>query len=49
VAARTANTVEADHVADVGASLLFHGDSARARSFLSVRWPSTRSASARIG
>jgi predicted TPR repeat methyltransferase len=33
VAARTANTVEADHVADVGASLLFHGDSARARSF----------------
>lgn len=32
-ARQTANTVEADHIADVGASLLFHGDNDRARSF----------------
>lgn len=32
-ATQKANAVEADHIADVGASLLFHGDMKRAESF----------------
>lgn len=32
-AVRTADALEADHIADVGAALLFHGDNTRAKSF----------------
>ena len=36
-AARQGNAVEADHIAEVGSSLLFYGDGKRAKSFLPAR------------